>query len=55
MTESSSGITYHANVSSRIYHDSGCRYYNCKNCSREFSSKEEAQGAGYRGCKICKP
>ena len=38
MTESSSGTTYHGNVSSRIYHDPGCRYYNCKNCTREFSS-----------------
>ena len=43
------------NVSSRIYHAPGCRYYNCKNCTREFRSKEEADCAGYRGCKICKP
>ena len=50
-----SGTVYHGNTNSRIYHDSGCRYYNCKNCTREFRSKEEAHGAGYRGCKICEP
>lgn len=54
-SSSQSGTVYHGNVSSRIYHDSSCRYYNCKNCTREFRSKEEAHGAGYRGCKICKP
>ena len=58
VTESSSGASgtgtvYHGNVSSRIYHDPGCRYYNCNNCTREFRSKEEAHQAGYRECKIC--
>ncbi len=49
------GTVYHGNLRSRIYHGPGCRYYNCKNCTREFSSKEEAHRAGFRGCKICKP
>ena len=31
--EPSSETVYHDNVSSRIYHDPGCRYYNCKNCT----------------------
>ena len=35
-SSSQSGTVYHGNVSSRIYHDHGCRYYNCKNCTREF-------------------
>ena len=49
------GLAWHyKKYSSRIYHDPGCRYYNCKNCSREFGSKEEAHSAGYRGCKICR-
>ena len=52
---SQSGAVYHGNLSSRIYHAPSCRYYNCKNCTREFRSKEDAHGAGYRGCKICKP
>ncbi len=47
-SSSQSGAVYHGNVSSRIYHDPGCRYYNCKNCTREFRSKEEAHRADYR-------
>lgn len=48
-------VVYHGNSQSRIFHDSGCRYYNCKNCTVEFSSKEKAIEAGYRSCKVCKP
>ena len=54
-SSSQSGTVYHGNVSSRIYHDPGCRYYNFKNCTREFRSKDEAHSGGYRGCKICRP
>ena len=41
-SSSPSGTVYHGNVSSQIYHAPSCRYYNCKNCTREFKSKEEA-------------
>ena len=36
--------------SGTVYHDSGCRYYNC-NCVKLFGSKQEAEREGYRGCK----
>ena len=52
---SKSGTVYHGNTNSRIYHEPSCRDYNCKNCAREFNSKEEAHQAGYRECKICRP
>jgi len=48
-------IEYHGNVSSKIFHKNGCRYYNCKNCTAIFKSREEAIQSGYRACKICKP
>ena len=46
---------YHGNVKSHVFHRSGCRYYNCKNCTAVFQSREEAIAAGYRPCKVCKP
>ena len=46
---------YHGNTNSMIFHQSSCRYYNCKNCTREFNTREGAIAAGYRPCKVCKP
>ena len=46
---------YHGNTSSKIFHQSSCRYYDCKNCMREFNSREAAIAAGYRPCKVCNP
>ena len=53
-TPSTNGA-YHGNVDSFIFHDSECRYYNCKNCVQSFSSRDAAIAAGYRPCKVCKP
>jgi len=46
---------YHGNTESKIFHQASCRYFNCKKCSAEFTSREEAISAGYRPCKVCKP
>lgn len=46
---------YHGNTSSMIFHQSSCRYYNCKNCTMDFNTREAAIAAGYRPCKVCKP
>jgi micrococcal nuclease len=54
-TARSSQIIYHGNVSSRVFHSPSCRHYNCKNCTREFRSREEAVAAGFRPCGICRP
>ena len=48
-------IIYHGNSKSHIFHSPSCRYYNCKKCIINFSSKEEAISKGYRACKVCKP
>ncbi|MBW1992998.1 MAG: hypothetical protein JRI77_00950 [Deltaproteobacteria bacterium] len=48
-------ITYRGNVSRNIFHAPSCRHYNCKNCTRLFSSREEAMAAGFRPCKRCRP
>lgn len=54
-TSRASQTVYHGNVSSRVFHSPSCRHYNCKNCTREFGSKEEALAAGFRPCGICRP
>ncbi len=46
---------YHGNVSSKKFHQPGCRYYNCKSCTAEFSSRSAAVGAGYSPCGVCRP
>lgn len=46
---------YHGNVKSKKFHKQSCRYYSCKNCTREFQTREEAIKAGYVACKVCKP
>ncbi|RJP78970.1 MAG: Ada metal-binding domain-containing protein [Desulfobacteraceae bacterium] len=48
-------VTYHGNTQSRIFHQPSCRYYNCKKCTVEFTTREEAIAEGYRPCKVCKP
>lgn len=45
---------YHGNASTRVYHNSGCKHYNCKKCTVVFKSAAAAQKAGYRPCGICK-
>ena len=46
---------YHGNVRSGVFHQSTCKDFNCKNCTANFSSREEAIAAGYRPCGGCRP
>jgi len=46
---------YHGNVNSRVFHQSSCEHYNCKNCTVVFVSRSEALAAGYRPCGRCRP
>ena len=46
---------YHGNVRSHVFHKPSCRYYNCKNCTAVFQTREAAIAAGYRPGGICKP
>ncbi len=43
-----SGVTYHGNRKSKVYHARGCRYYTCKNCTVILKSREEAAQKGFR-------
>lgn len=46
---------YHGNVKSHVFHDSGCRSFNCKNCVIGFNRRQEAVSAGYRPGGGCEP
>ncbi len=43
------------NVKSLKFHGPGCRYFDCKNCTKAFPSRHEAIKTGYSPCKICNP
>ena len=45
--------SYSGNAKTRIFHVSGCRYFNCKACTVRFKSAEEARSNGYKPCKRC--
>ncbi|NTU72794.1 thermonuclease family protein [Candidatus Roizmanbacteria bacterium] len=51
--ESVSGRLFHGNTNSHVYHNSGCQYYNCKNCTSSFNSGDDARKLGYRACQKC--
>jgi endonuclease YncB( thermonuclease family) len=44
---------YHGNVSSRVYHAPGCSDYDCRNCTRVFGTRQEAEAAGCRPHQAC--
>jgi micrococcal nuclease len=46
---------YHGNVSSKVFHESDCKYFDCKKCTKIFQDREAAIKSGYRPCGICKP
>ena len=45
--------SYSGNAKTRVFHASGCRYFNCKSCTVRFKSAEEARSSGYKPCKRC--
>ena len=46
-------VVYHGNQRSRVFHGSGCKDFNCKNCVVVLKSKEEAVAGGFRPHKEC--
>jgi hypothetical protein len=52
--EQVSGV-YHGNVKSHVFHRPGRRYYDCRDCTAIFKSREEAVKGGHSPCKVSKP
>jgi len=46
---------FRGNVKSKAFHQPGCRFYDGADCTTSFASRDEAQEAGYKPCKVCKP
>lgn len=46
---------YQGNTASLIFHQEGCRYWDCRDCTQYFTTIEEALEQGFRPCGICKP
>lgn len=46
---------YVGNVKSRVFHRLTCGYSGCKNCTRQFNSREAAIAAGFRPGGCCDP
>jgi endonuclease YncB( thermonuclease family) len=46
-------VTLHGNVSTHLYHTSACPNFNCRNCTRVFTSEAEAQAAGFKPAGDC--
>ena len=39
---------FHGNLSSRVFHAPSCPYYDCKNCTAVFATRDAAVAAGFR-------
>lgn len=48
-------IVYHGNTRSRKFHAPWCYHYDCPNCTRVFTSRDEAIRAGYEPGGNCNP
>lgn len=44
---------YSANVKTMKYHAPGCKFYNCKTCTKFFKTPAAAKKAGYEPCGVC--
>ncbi len=44
---------FYGNVNTQVYHQPDCKNYNSASCTAVFKSKEDAETAGYRLCKMC--
>jgi hypothetical protein len=43
----------HGNTRSGVFHWPGCAFYEGKECTAKFLSREEAVAGGYKPCKLC--
>ncbi|WP_321491677.1 Ada metal-binding domain-containing protein [uncultured Desulfobacter sp.] len=48
-------IQFKGNIETLVFHSVTCNFASGKNCSMEFTTKEEAEAQGYKPCKICMP
>jgi micrococcal nuclease len=55
IADSSSTGLLQGNTKNKVFHQPGCKSYDCKHCTATFSTVKAALAAGYRPCGQCKP
>lgn len=48
-------VQFKGNIETLVFHSVTCNFASGKNCSMDFTTKEEAEAQGYKPCKICIP
>ena len=48
-------VQFKGNIETLVFHSVTCNFASGKNCSMDFTTKEEAEAQGYKPCKICMP
>lgn len=46
-------VQFKGNTETLVFHSVACNFASGKNCSMDFTTKEEAETQGYKPCKIC--
>ena len=52
---STSDESLYGNTKSKVFHRKSCKSFNSITCTSLFSSHSEAESAGFKPCRICKP
>jgi hypothetical protein len=48
-------VQFKGNIETLVFHSVTCNFASGKNCSMDFTTREEAEAQGYKPCKICMP
>lgn len=54
-TSEGESVQFKGNIETLVFHSVTCNFASGKNCSMDFTTKEEAEAQGYKPCKICMP
>ena len=46
-------MPFSGNVKTMKYHNDGCKFYDCRDCTKFFRTREAAKKAGYKACGKC--
>lgn len=44
---------FSGNVKTKKYHNPGCKFYDCRDCTARFKSRKAAEANGYEQCQKC--
>lgn len=53
LTNDTGKAVFSGNVKTKKFHNPGCKFYDCRDCTARFKSRKEALARGYDECKKC--